>query len=99
MKKQSKKIGILAALAVGITIFLILNRNQPAVYTPPLRPPIPLRPASNKGQAFNEWVLAMIKVYGASSDLFKPGGAFYNIPKKDIYDAINPSGNPYRDYA
>jgi len=95
MKKSNKTTGLLVALGVGIALYLLLNRNKPNV-NPRQFQNIPPRP-STKGEAFNQWVKAMINLYGNTKELFEPGGPFYKIPKKDIYDIVGSSG--MEDYA
>lgn len=95
MKKSNKTTGLLVALGVGVALYFLLNRNKPNV-NPRQFQNIPPRP-STKGEAFNQWVKAIIDLYGTSKGLFEPGGPFYKIPTKDIYDIVGSSG--MEDYA
>lgn len=92
---KGKQKGLVIALVVGVGLYLLLNRRQPNI-APRQFQQVPARP-NTKGEAFNQWVLAIIQLYGLSKDLFEPGGPFYKIPTKDIYDIV---GVPdYGDYA
>jgi hypothetical protein len=95
MKKKNKTTGLLIALGVGAALFFLLSRNKPNV-NPRQFQSIPPRP-STKGEAFNQWVMAIIGLYGSSKGLFEPGGPFYKIPTKDIYDIVGSNG--MEDYA
>lgn len=93
--KKSKSTGLIVALAVGAALFFLLNRRQPNV-NPKQFQQIPQRP-STKGEAFNQWVMSIVALYGLTKDMFEPGGIFYKIPTKDIYDVV---GTPqWDDYA
>ena len=94
--KKSKSTGLIVALLVGVGMYLVLNRNRPMVNPQPFRQ-VPPRP-NTKGEAFNQWVMAMIDLYGQSKELFQPGGPFYKIPTKDIYDVVGEGPNRWDDY-
>lgn len=94
--KKGKSTGLIVALLVGVGMYLLLNRNKPNV-TPPQFQELPPRP-NTKGEAFNQWVAAVIDLYGNSKKLFEPGGPFYRIPTKDIYDVVGEDPNRWDDY-
>jgi hypothetical protein len=94
-KKKNKTTGLIVAIAVGAALYLFLNRNKPNI-NPRQFQQIPPRP-STKGEAFNQWALSIYQLYGVTKEMFQPGGIFYKIPKKDIYDVV---GTPsWEDYA
>lgn len=93
--KKNKTTGLLVALAVGAALYLVLRRNQPNI-APRQFQQIPPRP-STKGEAFNQWVMAIVSLYGVTKDMFEPGGIFYKIPTKDIYDVVGQQD--FSDYA
>lgn len=94
-KKKNKTTGLIIAAGVAAALYFLLNRNQPR-RNPTQFQNIPPRP-STKGEAFNQWVMAMVGLYGVTKEMFQPGGIFYKIPTKDIYDIVGPSG--MEDYA
>jgi hypothetical protein len=94
-KKKNTTTGLIIAAGVAALLYFLLNRNQPRI-NPPQFQNIPPRP-STKGEAFNQWVMSIIALYGQSKSLFEPGGPFYKIPTKDIYDIVGSSG--MEDYA
>lgn len=94
-KKKNKTTGLILAGVVAIGLYFLLNRNQPRV-NPKQFQNIPPRP-STKGEAFNQWVMAIINLYGNTKTLFEPGGPFYKIPTKDIYDVVGTQD--WSDYA
>ena len=96
MKKGTT--GLIVGLLVGVGLYLLLNRRAPASRVPPQYQNTPPRPAG-KGEAFGQWVQAMIELYGQSKELFQPGGPFYRIPTKDIYDVVGEDPNRWDDYA
>lgn len=84
--KKNKTTGLLVALAVGVGLYFVISRNQPNI-APKQFQQIPPRP-STKGEAFNQWVMSIVALYGVTKDMFEPGGIFYKIPTKDIYDVV-----------
>jgi len=95
MKKKNKTTGLIIAAGVAVALYFLLSRNRPRI-NPPQFQNIPPRPAT-KGEAFNQWVMSIIALYGQSKQLFEPGGPFYKIPTKDIIDIVGSSG--MEDYA
>lgn len=94
--KKGKSTALIVALLVGGGLYLLLNRNRPMVNPQQFRQ-VPPRP-NTKGEAFNQWVMAIIDLYGQSKELFEPGGPFYRIPTKDIYDVVGEDPNRWEDY-
>ncbi len=94
-KKKNTTTGLIIAGIVGIGLYFLLSRSQPRT-APQQFQNIPPRP-STKGEAFNQWVMAIIDLYGTSKSLFEPGGPFYKIPTKDIYDVVG--SQDWSDYA
>lgn len=76
-------------LLIGVAAILLLSRQQGgqsqggfnpgSSYVPPM-PDRRINP-----QAFQVWVQSILNTYGAVSELWQPGGPFYNAPV-DIQD-------------
>jgi hypothetical protein len=81
---------IILILILGIVLLSKPRKKAsepPPTYNPQTVPPMP----PHKSPAWLLWVQGIIGVYGAVSWLWAPGGPFYKIPTKDIYDAVNPN--------
>lgn len=94
---SKRKDNTLAYILIGAAAVLFLSkRNAPAANYAPQFAAAPPPPPRSNAQAFAAWVAAMMSIYGNVSQLWQPGGPFYNMPANEIYDAAN--SNPIPDY-
>lgn len=90
MSKKSddnRLIGLIILGAVGAWYFF--GRTQP-VYAPKYANVPPPPPKSDPN--YQVWVDTILKVYGQVSDLWKPGGPFYNQGIPNNTAALDPGG-------
>ena len=80
----------------GLLAYVLLKRQRPQqTYPYHNYPQIPQAPP-DRGQAFQNWVTAIVGAYGTVSQLWQPGGPFYRLPSEDIFDVLEQSSNnPY----
>ena len=87
---KAKDIIIAGAVFAGLYFLLGQRRNPYATdprYTPPPVDPRQLR-SQQQIAALQQWILAMVALFGNVRAHWQPGGMFYNIPK-NIMDDIN----------
>ena len=79
-KKNNNNLVILALAGAGIYL-LSRPKQQAPPYPPPYQqyPQVPPAPQQNTPQ-WQSWANAIISVYGAVSQLWAPGGPFYQQP-------------------
>ncbi len=82
---------IIGLAIFGIIGYMLLNKqNQPKPppwYNPNQVPPMPPPSAPN----WMQWANAIISTFGAAAWLWQPGGPFYKIDPKKVYDALPPN--------
>lgn len=76
---------------IGVAVFLLLNKRQqapppPAWYNPNQVPQAPMQ----NSPAWLQWAQGIVQTFGAAAWLWAPGGPFYNINPKQVYDALPP---------
>lgn len=78
-KKKDKDKTLLMAVILGVGVYM-LTRSKPATTTiPPNYNQVPPAPVQNT-PAWQQWVAAIISVFGTTASLWAPGGPFYKQP-------------------
>ena len=82
---------IIGLAVIGVVAYLLLNKqNKPTLppwYNPNSVPP----PPPNFSPNWMQWANSIISTFGAAAWLWQPGGPFYKVDPKKVYDALPPN--------
>ena len=94
---KNKEIGY---VLIGVAAFMLLQGQNRSTYAPQFQNAPPM-PQTNTAQAWQNWINAVVNLYGNVAALWQPGGPFYQaqaagaIPAtNDIYLPPNPFDGP-----
>lgn len=92
MAKKSKSGKLLLLVGIGIIAYLLLTRRSSST-TPTQFTNVPPAPPRNKPAEFAAWANAILSTFGNVSELWQPGGPFYQYNKNDILDVVTPGSD------
>ena len=83
-------------LLIGVGLYLLLSNKNTSATTLPSAPTQSFtyqNSSSSNAQAWQQWVNTILSIYGNVSELWEPGGLFYNH-RQDVIDAtgVQPPG-------
>jgi len=86
---MKKKDNLIPMVLIGAAILLFMQPKKTtlpprAPYEPPPPQPQPGQNATAIIAALNQWIVAIVSLYGRSKWLFEPGGPFYGRSKEEI---------------
>jgi len=86
MSKKNSNLIPFVLLGVAALLFFQKKETDPPRYTYEPPPPQPQQGQSAAAitAALNQWIVAIVSLYGRSKWLFEPGGPFYGRKKEDI---------------
>lgn len=89
---KNKELGL---IVLGFAAIMLLQKKQHNAY--PNYPQIPPQPPRNNAAAWQQWAQTIMQIYGTTSELFKPGGPFYQVPKSALQQAVDAPVSTYND--
>lgn len=99
VKNKKKDNTLLIALMLGIGVYMLTKKSGGSTtQIPPNYNQIPPAPPVQNSPAWQQWVAAIISVFGTAANLWAPGGPFYqqNISKNQAIEIAN--SQQYGDY-
>lgn len=92
MAKKSKSSKLLLIVGLGIIAYLLLMRRN-GTSSPTQFNNAPPAPPRNKPAEFAAWANTILSLYGNVSELWQPGGPFYQFNKSDILEVVAPDNS------
>lgn len=99
MAKKKDNNTLLVALLLGVGVYMLSRRSTTTTQQiPPNYNQIPPAPVQNT-PAWQQWVAAVISVFGTAANLWAPGGPFYKQPISQNQAIEIANSQQYEDYA